>query len=123
MQYYEDLLSLPFEINGRFGKTEGIDCYGLVLEMTRRAGKPLNDVVYPTEPVPLSDIGRYSDGLNLKEITEEEADCGDIIQCEYEGNLHVAYMLSRNLVIHATFNGVRISPLLYLKNKKYMRVY
>ena len=120
---YEDLLGLPFEINGRFGKTKGIDCYGLVLEMARRAGKELSDVVYPTKPIPASDLEGYRDGLNVREITREEAGAGDIIQCEYEGYLHVAYMLGKDMVIHATFRGVRISPVYCLSNIKYMRIY
>lgn len=119
---YEDLLSLPFEINGRFGKTEGIDCYGVCIEMVHRDGRILNDVVYPSLRIPAAQAEAYSEKLNVAPIAEEEAGEGDIVQGEYEGYLHVAYMLDKKTVIHATFSGVRVSPIIAIKNRKYMRV-
>lgn len=122
MLYYEDLLLLPFEINGRFGKTKGIDCYGLVIEMVRRDGRFLNDVVYPTERIPAELAKTYSNTLNVVPIGEDEAQKGDIVHGEYEGYLHVAYMLDKKTVIHATFSGVRISPINAIRKRKYARI-
>lgn len=41
-----DLQGLPYLENGRVGD-EGIDCYGLVLELKRRDGHPIPDIYNP----------------------------------------------------------------------------
>lgn len=119
---YDDLLSFPYEDNGRFGKTRGLDCYGVVLEMCKRNGTPLKDIVYPTSDVEADKFGSYYRKINVTQIDEKDARAGDLVQCEYHGNLHIAFMLSRDTVIHATTSGVRVSSLNALNKKRYMRV-
>ena len=41
---YEDLLGIPFKLNGR--SADGIDCYGVALEMSRRGGYAPPDFSY-----------------------------------------------------------------------------
>lgn len=119
---YDDLLNLPYEDFGRFGKTKGVDCYGLVLELCRRNGTSLKDIVYDTPNVPADKFGFFYRNINVAEISPEQIRPGDIIQCTFNGNLHLAFILSKETAIHATASGVRVSPLNAFQNKKYFRV-
>lgn len=116
---YEDLLNVPFVYGGR--SKYGMDCYGLCIEMSRRNGKPLKDLCFESaqESQNLSDS---IEKLNITEIPEKEACAGDLVQCVYEGTLHVAFLIDSKRVIHATFGGVRVSPLLVLKERRFFRV-
>jgi len=116
---YDDLLSVPFVYGGR--DKNGMDCYGLVIEMTRRNGKPLKDLCFSGKQEAGQLFG-ISEQLNVREIAPEEAGKGDIIQCIYDGCLHVAFMIDSKSVIHATFGGVRISPIIGLKERRFFRV-
>lgn len=119
---YDDLLNLPYEDLGRFGQTKGIDCYGVVLELCKRNGTPLKDIVYPDSHVPNDKFGDYYRNINAKQIPFEQVQKGDVLQCTYNGNLHLAFILSKETAIHATKKGVRISPLIAFSDKKYFRV-
>ena len=119
---YDDLLNLPYEDFGRFGKNKGLDCYGVVLEMCRRHGTPLKDIVYPEPHISVDKLGLYYRNINAREISFEQVKEGDVLQCIYNGNLHLAFILSKEMVIHATNKGVRITPLTAFTNKKYFRV-
>lgn len=119
---YDDLLALPYQSNGRVGKDRGTDCYGYVLELCRRNSKPLKDFVFPSEKVPASSLNEYYEKINLKTISEEEACFGDLVQCEFEGNLHIAFLLDKTTVTHMTFSGARVSPVTALQKRKYMRI-
>lgn len=123
MVYYEDLLGLPFRLNGRFCEgmdCDGLDCYGACIELCRRDGKTLTDLncVHVSEAMFLEDVGK----VNVEEIAGSDATAGDIVQCWWEGELHIAYMLDKKSVFHATLNGMRVTPITALKNKKYFRV-
>ena len=119
---YDDLLNLPYEDLGRYGKTKGLDCYGVVLEMCRRNGTPLKDFAYPESHVPVDKFGLYYRHVNAEEIPFDQIKEGDVLQCTYNGNLHLAFILSKEMVIHATNRGVRVTPLNAFENKKYFRV-
>lgn len=43
MANWLDMLGTPYLENGRYGDA-GIDCYGLVIELLRRDGKPIPDI-------------------------------------------------------------------------------
>jgi len=115
---YDDLLTVPFKLNGR--DKNGMDCYGLVIELTKRAGKPLIDLncVHISEKDFVQKVGQ----VNLRQITEEQIRAGDIIQCTWNGEIHIGYLLDKKSVIHATTGGVRITPIFALINRKYFRV-
>lgn len=119
---YDDLMSLPYEDFGRVGKTKGVDCYGLVLECCRRNGKPLKDIVYDSPKIDNDKTGLFYRDLNVEEITFEEIKRGDLLQCSFDGNLHIAFILSKECVINATTSGVRVSPISAFSNKKYLRI-
>lgn len=115
---FDDLLSVPYKGNGR--DMTGLDCYGLVLECCRRSGLDLHDVAYANDKVEKSLLQGYVEKLNVKEVKEPRE--GVCVQCEYEGRLHIAFMINSKEVIHATYAGVRISPVAMLKNVKYFEV-
>lgn len=118
--YYEDLLSVPYKEFGR--DKNGMDCYGLVLEMCRRNGTPLLDFVYHDKFIKENELQDCIGKVNLKLIPAEEKKAGDIIQWEFEKNLHVGFLIDSETVIHATFQGVRITPICIIKNPHYGRV-
>lgn len=117
---YDDLLNIPFKHLGR-DKT-GYDCYGLVIECCRRAGKPLKDYHKKIFSLPTEEINDYiSSGLNLRQIDKAKVGC--IVLSEYKGNTHVGYIVEREKVLHATIDkGVKISPLFALHPIAYYEV-
>lgn len=119
---YEDLLSLPYEDGGRFGVTKGIDCYGLVIEMCKRNGKPMKDFAYPTARVTPGEAAEYYSEINAERIGEADARAGDVVECLFDGHLHVAFLLGHDAAIHATYSGVRVSPVTVLRERKYWRI-
>lgn len=115
---YDDLLTVPFKLNGR--TKEGMDCYGLVLELCKRNGKPLIDI--NAVHVDSNNLSSVAGKLNVKEITEAETVGGDIVQCTYDGEIHIGFLLDSRTCIHSTIAGVRITPTIALKNRKYFKV-
>lgn len=113
--YYEDLLTVPYKEFGR--DKNGMDCYGLVLEMARRNGTPLLDFVYHDKLVNNREIDSCLGKINVSRIQETEKKAGDLVEWDFEDNLHVGFLLDENTIIHATYEGVRITPLVIIKNK------
>lgn len=100
---FDDLLNKPYKAHGR--GPEAYDCYGLVLECCRRAGTPLRDVWYEKDSVPAEDANDYiSAGLNVRRIDRPNAGC--LAEMEYNGHLHIGYMIDRDTVLHTTSHGV-----------------
>lgn len=120
MIYYEDLLTVPYKEFGR--DKDGMDCYGLVLEMCRRNGTPLIDFIYHNSHIKNDKIDECLGKINVRKIEAEERKTGDIIEWDYENTLHVGFLLDKETVIHATYNGVRITPVAIIKNAKYGKV-
>lgn len=119
MKRYSDLLATPFVLGGRDAR-KGMDCYGLCIEMCARDGKALADIASTDQKS--GNFARQTADVNVREITEEEADSGDLVQCVYSGEVHLAYMLDKRRVLHATYEGVRVSPVAVLKDRKFFRV-
>lgn len=117
---YDDLINVPYKAHGR-SKEEGFDCYGLAVEMCRRAGTPLLDLYY-TEKVPAEEVIDYiRKGINIRQT--EKPKIGGLCECVYKGNAHMCYIVGRDLVIHATYDkGVRVSPMAVLKPIAYYEV-
>lgn len=116
--YYEDLLAVPYKTNGR--DLSGMDCYGLVIECCRRSGADLHDIVYANEKVPYGELTEYVRNLNVREIDNAKPYC--VVQCQYEGLLHLAFMLDKRFCIHATDYGVRVMPVTFLRNARFFEV-
>lgn len=109
---YDDLLNIPFK---KFGRDKsGFDCYGVVMECCRRAGTPLKDLYGDIVDLPADGVNDYiSGGLNVREIPAPKP--GALVYSIYKGNVHVGYIVERGKVLHATVNGVKISPLSVMK--------
>ena len=104
-----DLIGVPYVEFGRDIK-KGLDCYGLVIEVTRRMGKPLRDVVL--EKFDEGKVKKTLPALNVK--LTNKLDAGTIIEyySKKERKLHIAIALDKRTAIHSTENqGVRISSL------------
>src|SRR5574344_1811059 len=102
---YDDLLNIPFK---KFGRDKsGYDCYGVVMECCQRAGTPLNDLYGGIVDLPADMVnGNISGGLNVKEIPAPKV--AGRVYAIYKGNVHVGYIVSHGLVLHATIDkGVK----------------
>ncbi len=104
-----DLIGVPFVEFGRNPKT-GLDCYGLVIEIERRYGKKLNDVV--PEKFDREKLQKTLPKINVRKT--EKIEEGSILEFygKRDNRLHVAVSLGGNIFIQSTENqGVRISSL------------
>lgn len=116
---YEDLYGVPFRMGGRDIHT-GLDCYGFIIELVKRDGKELKDLLTID-----NDINTAPDKIgkvNVREITESEIRAGDLVQCTWRNELHLAYILDKKTCVHMTYDGIKTSSILSLLNKKYFRV-
>lgn len=115
---YDDLLNVPYKAHGR--GDGGYDCYGLVVEMCRRAGTPLRDP-YDIAHLPAERVNDYIGGVNVRRTDEPKV--GAIAEFTRGGNLHVGYIAERGKVIHATTDrGVRVTPLAAMRATAYYEV-
>ena len=115
-----DLIGVPFVEFGRDIKN-GLDCYGLAIEVERRLGKNLKDVAL--EKFDREKVERTAPTLNIKKLRLDEISEGVIL--EFYGlqdkRLHIAVALDKNIFIHATENqGVRISS--FASSKTYLKL-
>lgn len=101
-----DLIGIPYKDNGR--DSTGMDCYGLAIEVEKRLGKNLRDVVYDNHDYSLTD--KYAPTLNVKRKENDILNTGDLLEIRLRGELHIGIVLDNKRFIHATRNqGVRIS--------------
>ena len=115
-----DLIGVPFVEFGRDIKN-GLDCYGLAIEVERRLGKNLKDVAL--EKFDREKVERTAPNLNVKKLRLDEISEGVIL--EFYGlqdkRLHIAVALDKNIFIHATENqGVRISS--FASSRTYLKL-
>ena len=113
-----DLIGIPYKEHGR--DNAGYDCYGLTIEVVRRYGKTLPDVVYSAEhDISLSD--ENTPLLPLRKIDEVEEGC--LIEMRYRGELHIGVYIGNKRFIHATRGqGVRLSRLGNIPAHAYWRL-
>lgn len=114
---YEDLLIVPWKDKGR--DLEGLDCYGLVLELCQRAGTPLKDIC-DDGAIEEKELLRYVQSLNVEE--REYPEKGFIMQCVYDGRLHMGYLVNKKTVFHMTIDGARVTPLIAFRGIKFFEV-
>lgn len=117
---YDDLLNVPYKPHGRDGS--GYDCYGLCLEMCRRAGTPLRDMQGDLTELSADRVSDYiGGGMNVREIPAPKV--GALAYSVYGGNIHIGYIVERGKMLHATTDkGVRVSPLAIMKPVAYYEV-
>lgn len=117
MILYDDLLEVPYLEGGR--DSLGMDCYGLVIECCKRAGSPIKDMSNIGH-VEAGELPRYVRSVNARRTAIARP--GNVVQCEYAGELHIGYMIDRMRVLHMTYEGVRVTPLHALRNAKMYEV-
>lgn len=103
---YEDLIGCKYKDHGR-SKTEGFDCYGLIIELTRRMGTPLRDVWYEDHNLELAD--KNAPTLNV--VRTDKIDAGTILEMQFNDELHIGMAVNSKQFIHTTRSGVRVSPI------------
>ncbi|QQO10213.1 NlpC/P60 family protein [Breznakiella homolactica] len=97
-----DLIGRPYQENGR--GDPGYDCYGIVIEVSRRFGFFLPDLLYNKETARSED---YITCLNLNLINTVFP--GAILEMAYQERLHVGICINTKEFIHAVNSGVRIN--------------
>lgn len=115
-----DLIGVPFVEFGRDIKN-GLDCYGLAIEVEKRLGKTLKDVVL--EKFDRAKVERTAPTLNVKKLRLDEISEGVILEFYdlHDKRPHVAVALDKNTFIHATENqGVRISS--FASSRTYLKL-
>ncbi|MCR5621418.1 MAG: C40 family peptidase [Treponema sp.] len=116
---FTDLIGTPYKAHGR-SMEEGFDCYGLVLECSRRSGTPLADLDYRSPSFSLAEADGMKVGLNVLGVPGPKP--GRIVEMDYNGKVHIGWMVDYNNVLHATERGVRLSALAALKVRGYYEV-
>ena len=100
-----DLLGIPYKDHGR--DKSGMDCYGLAIEVARRYGYKLDDVIYDDHNTSLSQ--EYAPTLNVTPIDKPRE--GAIIEMECKNELHIGVCLNSREFIHMTRTGCRVNQI------------
>ena len=116
-----DLVGVRFKPRGR-SKEEGFDCYGLAIEVERRAGITLHDVYYDSVFGGSTERTRkFVEGDFCEKIDCPEPNCLVSIRCG-SGN-HCGVYLGDGLVVHATLDcGVVVQKAYRLNIDGYYKV-
>lgn len=104
-----DLLGIPYKDHGR--DKNGMDCYGLAIEVARRYGYKLDDVVYDNHDLSLSDEKKPT--LNVTPIDKPRE--GALIEMQYGNELHIGVCINSREFIHMTKTGCRVNQIGALK--------
>lgn len=108
-----DLIGTPYKDHGR--DASGYDCYGLAIEVSRRYGYKLNDIIYENHNIELS--AQNVPTLNVTPIDEPRE--GAIIEMEYGDELHVGVCLNARDFIHMTRQGCKVNRIGSIKVRGY----
>lgn len=100
-----DLIGAPYKDHGR--DASGYDCYGLAIEVARRYGYKLNDVIYNDHNLALS--AENVPTLNVTPIDAPRE--GAIIEMEYGNEIHIGVAINNREFIHMTRTGCRINQI------------
>ena len=102
-----DLIGASYKDHGR--DKEGYDCYGLCIEVARRAGYRLDDVYYEDHDVALSHL--HAPTLNVHKIDAPKE--GALLEMETHTKtgteLHLGVGLNETEFIHMTRLGCRVN--------------
>ena len=117
-----DLLGCRFVNHGR-SKSEGFDCYGLAIEVSKRLGHELPDIWYETSSSKTF-TSKADEVFEVMEGKIEETDeqtLGNLIVF-FDGNgcmVHIGVFLKPRLFIHADGTSVRVENLDYYYRKQW----
>lgn len=106
----KDLIGIPYKVHGR--DKDGMDCYGLAIEVMKRCGITLPDVFYDDiEQNTCEKIRILNNGLPLKKMQKPCENCIIVMNTKgYES--HIAVYLGEGMLIHSVRNlGVVYEPL------------
>ena len=112
-----DLIGVPYKVHGR--GLDGLDCYGVVIEIYRMLGIKIPDYFYddinPETMKKLFTNGECDYRLNVKKIEQPKMWC--IVYFKLPKNNHLGVYVGEGKVIHSdqTF-GVHISDIRNFKN-------
>ena len=98
-----DLIGVPYRDHGR--SLDGMDCYGLAIEVLRRYGYELRDVLYNTHDLELS--AENIPTLNVTPLNKARE--GAILEMEFNNEIHVGVCINDREFIHMTRTGCRIN--------------
>lgn len=97
---YTDLIGKPFQYGGR--GPDVFDCYGLVMELHRRVGKHIPDVLSPTEQAKIASLVESE----VPTWTPCERAPGAVLTMRIGRHVsHVAMILSGTKFIHVWSQG------------------
>ena len=107
----KDLVGVPYKDHGR--GMGGMDCYGLAIEVLRRAGIILPDVIYPDTEIETNKIVMQTLENGIPNTKLDRPEEGAIVEILVMGQpSHVGVCLGNGLFIHALKKiGVVIEPL------------
>ena len=100
-----DLIGVPYKDHGR--DLNGMDCYGLAIEVMRRYGYELRDVIYEDHNLELS--RENAPTLNVTPL--DQAREGAILEMQFNNELHIGVCISNREFIHMTRTGCRINQI------------
>ena len=104
----KDLLGVPFKVHGR-GR-DGLDCWGLAIEVFRRYGTRLPDCWYENLDDKAEIRGRLEGSVEYRTLDMEKEPCLLLIRVDGNPN-HVAVYIGEGYLIHATRRyGVAVEP-------------
>lgn len=95
-----DLIGIPYKVHGR--DRNGMDCYGLAIEVLKRCGYTLPDVFYDDiEKNTCEKIRIINKGLPLIKMQNPEENCIILMNSKGYEN-HIAIYLGEGMMIHST---------------------
>lgn len=96
---YRDLIGVPFKMRGR--DTDGLDCYGLVMELYKRLGIELTDYEYEDSPrITGDDIFSRCQGREFCEVNGSPRE-GDVVVLGRGLGTHCGVFVKGNRVVHS----------------------
>ena len=110
----DDLLGVRFVSHGR-SVSEGFDCYGLAIEVSRRLGHELTDLWYKRACPETFAENAGKQIQRLSDSVEETAgqELGNLIVfSDGRGNMvHIGVIIEEGVFIHADVGGVRVTEI------------
>ena len=108
-----DLIGVPFTNHG--SSVNGFDCYGLAIEVERRFGHKLYDVIYEhsTDIIFTENAPKIIKQMNKKVYKTDKQKAGDIVLfANKKGEMvHIGVILNGDDFIHCDCNSVHINQL------------
>jgi cell wall-associated NlpC family hydrolase len=101
-----DLVGIPYKEGGR--GLDGMDCYGLLIEIFRRDGKKVPDILYSDHSPDIT--GRVILSLPFRRVPGPPGEM-TVLEIVHNGELHVGVALNKKEFIHATRLGVRVNQI------------